>query len=90
MIGESNRLTHHMNDFMILMENYGKAQEYMTTAQESSGESMKKYEAYQDSLSGKLENLKGSFQAMSTTLLNDDVMKAKNLTKARLKSYMDT
>lgn len=67
--------THHMNDFMILMENYGKAQEYMTTAQESSGESMVKYGAYQDSLQGKLENLKGSFQAMSTTLLNGDVIK---------------
>ena len=46
--------THHMNEFMILMQNFPKAQEYMQIATDSSGESMRKYEAYTESAAGKL------------------------------------
>ena len=42
-----------MNEFMILMQNFPKAQEYMQIAEESSGESMRKYEAYTESAAGK-------------------------------------
>ena len=67
--------THHMNEFMILMQNFPKAQEYMQIALDSSGESMEKYEAYTESAAGKLENLKNSFQTFSTTALNSDMFK---------------
>ena len=56
------------------MQNYDQALQYMETAQNSSGESMKKYETYQDSLSGKLEGLKNSFQDMSTTFIGSDFL----------------
>ena len=67
--------THHMNEFMILMQNFPKAQEYMQTALDSSGESMKKYEAYTDSIQGKLEGFKNSFISFSTSIGDSDVFK---------------
>lgn len=64
---------HHINDFMVLMQNYDNALQYMQTAQESSGTSMEKYEAYTTSLAGKIEGLKNSFQALSTATVNSDL-----------------
>lgn len=57
------------------MQNYSKAQEYMQIATDSSGESLKKYEAYTDSAKGKLEGFKNSFQTFSTTTLDSDMFK---------------
>ena len=67
--------THHMNEFLVLMRNYSKAQEYMQIATDSSGESLKKYEAYTESAQGKIEGFKNSFQTLSTTTLNADIFK---------------
>ena len=46
-----------MNEFMILMQNWGNVEKYIETADNASGQSMQKFEAYQESLSGKLEGL---------------------------------
>ena len=46
-------MTHHMNEIMVLMQNYSDVQKYMNEAANSSGTSMQKYEAYTDSLAGK-------------------------------------
>lgn len=67
--------THHMNEFLVLMQNYSKAQEYMQIATDSSGDSLKKYEAYTESAQGKIEGFKNSFQTLSTTTLNADIFK---------------
>jgi TP901 family phage tail tape measure protein len=67
--------THHMNDFMILMQNWENVEKYIETADNSSGQSMQKFEAYQESLSGKLEGLKGQFQELSTVTLDSDFLK---------------
>lgn len=67
--------THHLNAFMVLMQNYDKAKEYIEKANNSSGESMKKYEAYQDSINGKTEEFKNQFQELSTVTLDSDVFK---------------
>lgn len=67
--------THHMNDFMILMQQWDKVQEYIKTADNASGESMKKYEAYQDSLSGRFEGLKNQTQEFSNVAANSDFLK---------------
>ena len=64
-----------MNEFLVLMQNYSKAQEYMQIATNSSGESLKKYEAYTDSAKGKLEGFKNSFQSFSTTTLDSNMFK---------------
>ena len=67
--------THHMNDFMVLMQNWENVEKYIETADNSSGQSMQKFEAYQESLSGKLEGLKGQFQELSTVTLDSDFLK---------------
>lgn len=67
--------THHMNEFMILMQNWGNVEKYIETADNASGQSMQKFEAYQESLSGKLEGLKGQFQELSTVTLDSDFLK---------------
>lgn len=67
--------TNHMNDFMVLMQQYSKAQEYMQIADDASGTSMEKYGAYTDSLEGKLEGLKSTFESFSNTVVNSDFLK---------------
>lgn len=67
--------TNHMNDFMVLMQQYSKAQEYMQVADDASGTSMEKYSAYTDSLEGKLEGLKSTFESLSSTVLDSDALK---------------
>lgn len=67
--------TNHMNDFMVLMQQYSKAQEYMQIADDASGTSMEKYNAYTDSLEGKLEGLKSTFESLSSTVLDSDALK---------------
>lgn len=73
--GESNRMTNHLNDFMVLMQNYDTALGYIDTAAESSGSSMEKYEAYTDSLAGKLEGFQNAFQSLSTAVFDSDIFK---------------
>lgn len=67
--------THHMNDFIILMENSAKAQEYENVANNSSGSAMKKYDVYKDSLQGATEGVKNEFQKLSSTVLDDGFLK---------------
>ena len=67
--------TNHMNDFMVLMQQYSKAQEYMQTASDASGTSMEKYCAYTDSFEGKLEGLESTFESLSNTVVNSDFLK---------------
>lgn len=67
--------TNHMNEFMVLMQQWGNVEKYIQTADESSGESLEKYEAYTNSIEGKLEGLKNSAQTLSTATLNSDMFK---------------
>lgn len=62
-----------MNEILVLMQNYGDVQKYMEEAANSSGTSMQKYEAYTDSLAGKIEGFTNSFQTLSSTFLNTDL-----------------
>ena len=52
-IASSMAGTHHMNEIMVLMQNYSDVQKYMDEAANSAGTSMQKYEAYTNSLAGK-------------------------------------
>ena len=67
--------THHMNSFLILMQNWNKVQEYTKTANEASGQSMEKFAAYQESATGKIEGFKNAFQSLSTTTIDSNVFK---------------
>lgn len=64
-----------MNSFIVLMENYKTAMEYMEESTESSGNALEKFGAYQDSLGGKIESFKNSFQSLSNTLIGSDFLK---------------
>lgn len=65
--------TNHMNEILVLMQNYDQVGKLMTEAADSAGTSMQKYEAYTDSLAGKIEGFTNAFQTMSTTFLNSDL-----------------
>ena len=65
--------TENRNGFDALVENYSLTQRYAQLAQQSSGQAMKSYEAYQDSLAGKVQGLKNSLQGLSDTALDTDL-----------------
>ena len=73
-IAQSFAGTHHMNEFITLMTNYGKAQEYEKVSENSAGSTDKKYEVYKNSLEGQTEDLKNSFQSISTTFANKNIL----------------
>ncbi|MDU7030179.1 MAG: phage tail tape measure protein [Clostridiales bacterium] len=68
--------THHMNDFIILMQNYGTAMDYSKESANSSGQALEKFSSYQDSLTGKLEGFENSFQNISSSVLDSDFLKS--------------
>ena len=72
-IASSMAGTHHMNEIMVLMQNYSDVQKYMSEAANSSGTSMQKYEAYTQSLEGRIQGFTNSFQTMSSTFLNTNL-----------------
>lgn len=68
--------THHMNDFIILMQNYGTAMDYSQESANSSGQALEKFSSYQESLTGKLEGFENSFQNISSSVLDSDFLKS--------------
>ena len=68
--------THHMNEFIILMENYGKAAEYTEVSLNSSGSAMEKFSAYEETITYHTEQFKNAYQEMSKELLDSSVVKA--------------
>lgn len=71
---KSNKKTNHMEEFLVLMSNYNKAQEYEKVSENSTGSTDKKYEVYTNSLQGKTEDLKNSFQSLSTTFADKNLI----------------
>jgi TP901 family phage tail tape measure protein len=65
----------HMEDFLVLMSNYGKALEYTGTAQKSSGTAMDKFANYEESVEAKTKKLTSSLQELSSDTLNSGVIK---------------
>lgn len=64
--------TRQQEKFIVLMENYETAMKYATVATDSAGTAMEKYEVYAESVEGKMNSLKASFEELSTTILNSD------------------
>lgn len=62
-------------NFTVLMQNYTKATEYATTAQDSNGSSMKKMEVYENSIEAATKRATASFEAFSTQFLNSGLVK---------------
>lgn len=66
--------TRQQEKFIVLMENYETAMKYATTATESAGTALEKYSAYTDSIDGKMNSLKATFEEFSMTILNSDLV----------------
>lgn len=68
-------MTNHMNEFFVLMQQWENVEKYIETADNASGQSMQKYEAYTDSIAGKIEGFKNSMQSLSTATLDSNLFK---------------
>lgn len=64
--------TRNFEKFNVLMSNYGTATEYATDATNASGTALDKYGAYVDSIEGKMNSLKATFEEFSMNVLNSD------------------
>lgn len=66
--------THHMNEFIILMENYDTALKYTETSLGSTGQAMEKFEAYEESIAGHTEKFKNAFQDLSNLVIDSGLI----------------
>lgn len=68
--------TRQQEKFIVLMENYGDALNYATTAANSAGTAQSKYnEAYLDSIEAKLNELTASWEEFSNSILDSALIK---------------
>ena len=61
-------------NFIVLMNNFGKAQDYTKTAIDSSGTAMEKFGAYTEGVEAKINIFKSTFEEFSQNLLNSDLI----------------
>ena len=66
--------THHMNSFIVLMENYDTALKYTETSLGSTGQAMEKFEAYEESIAGHTEKFKNAFQDLSNSVIDSGLI----------------
>lgn len=66
--------TRQQEKFIVLMENYGDAIKYSETAANAAGTALEKYSAYTDSIDGKMNSLKASFEEFSVNFLNSELV----------------
>ena len=66
--------THHMNEFIILMENYGTASEYTEKSLNSTGEAMQKFEEYQESVTAHTELFTKAVQDLANTSVDSGLV----------------
>lgn len=64
---------HQAENFRVLMENYGKAKEYMNIAANSDGAAEQKFGYYLDSLEAKTQSLKASLEALASQTIPEDL-----------------
>lgn len=62
-------------NFLVLMENYGKSLEYNEVAMTSNGVATEKMAAYDESLEASLKRLTAAFEGLSTTTVNGGFIK---------------
>ena len=67
-------MTHHMNEFIVLMENYDKALEYTEKSLNSSGEAMDKFSAYEKSVEAHTESFTNAIQSLSDTAVDSGLV----------------
>lgn len=77
--------------FLVLMEKFGEAMEYAGVATDSAGTALDKYEnSYLKGIEAAQNNLKASFEALSTTILNGDLVKGAFNTGAGILGFLNS
>lgn len=66
--------TRQSENFRVLMSNYDKVKQYTEVSEQSSGQAMTKFSAYTESLTGKIEGFKNSFQTLSNSIIGSDML----------------
>lgn len=66
----------HMEQFLILMENYKTSLDYATVSTNSTGTAMEKFANYEQSVEAKTKALQASLQELATDTLNSGVVKS--------------
>lgn len=62
-------------NFIVLMQNYGKAVEYTEDALDSAGTAEQKFSAYTEGIEAKLNSMKASLEGWATNLIDSDLIK---------------
>lgn len=65
----------HMEDFLVLMQNYGKATEYTNVSLNSSGKAMEKFAAAEEGIEAKSKKLTDSLEQLAQDTLNSSLIK---------------
>lgn len=62
-------------NFIVLMQNYGKAVEYTEDALDSAGTAEQKFGAYTEGIEAKINSMKASLEGWATNLIDSDLIK---------------
>ena len=62
-------------NFIVLMQNYGKAVEYTEDALDSAGTAEQKFSAYTEGIEAKINSMKASLEGWATNLIDSDLIK---------------
>lgn len=67
--------TRQQENFLVLMENYGKALEYAGVAADSAGTALEKFSAYEDSIGAKAAAFTAALESLTMDTIDSDLVK---------------
>ena len=67
--------TRQQENFLVLMENYGKALDYAGVAADSAGTAMEKFAAYEDSIGAKVATFTAAMESLTMDTLDSELVK---------------
>lgn len=67
--------TRQQENFLVLMENYGKALEYAGVAADSAGTALEKFSAYEDSIGAKAASFTAALESLTMDTINSNLAK---------------